>query len=113
VPRLGLEYRLPLSPDFDLPLRAGYVYEHSPVPPQTGVTNYVDTDRHVLSAGTGFVWKEPGVLVPGNVRFDLHAQYSILPTRVTLKANPADYVGDYRAKGSIFAVGANASLGFE
>ena len=113
VPELGVEYRLAVTRDLTLPLRAGYVYERSPVPPQTGVTNYVDTDRHVLSFGTGFVLNEPGAVLPGNIRFDAHAQWSILPTRVTLKDNPADYVGDYRARGSILNVGANVSVGFE
>lgn len=113
VPRLGVEYRLRVAPDLELPLRAGYVYEHTPIPPQTGVTNYVDTDRHVLSLGTGVVLHEPGALLPGALRFDLHAQLSLLPTRVTLKDNPADYVGDYRARGTIFNAGATLSVGFE
>lgn len=113
VPMLGAEYRLELDRHLTVPVRAGYIYERSPVPDQTGVTNYVDTDRHVLSLGTGVVWREPGAVIPGNVRFDVHAQWSILPTRVTLKDNPADYVGDYRARGSILNVGATVSLGFE
>jgi long-subunit fatty acid transport protein len=113
VPRIGVEYRLEPAHDFVVPLRAGYFYEHSPVPPQTGITNYVDTDRHAFSVGAGFVMIEPGAVLPGNLRFDAHAQWSLLPTRVTLKDNPADYVGDYRAKGSILNVGATVSLGFE
>lgn len=113
VPELGIEYRLELTRDLGVPLRAGYVYERSPVPPQTGVTNYVDTDRHVLSVGTGVVLRDLGAVLPGNLRFDTHAQLSILPTRVTLKDSPADYVGDYRARGSILNVGANLSMGFE
>ncbi|MBE7480859.1 MAG: outer membrane protein transport protein [Polyangiaceae bacterium] len=113
VPELGVEYRLAVTPDLTVPIRAGYIYERSPVPDQSGITNYVDTDRHVLSFGTGVVLREPGALLPGNVRFDAHAQWSILPTRITLKDNPADYVGDYRARGSILNVGATVSLGFE
>lgn len=113
VPRLGVEYLYEINREFTLPLRGGYVFERSPVPPQTGVTNYVDSDRHVLSVGTGLVWNEPGPVLPGNLRLDLHAQWSILPTRVTLKENPADYVGDYRARGTIFGAGATLSVGFE
>jgi long-chain fatty acid transport protein len=113
VPEIGIEYRLELTRDLQVPVRAGYVYERSPVPPQTGVTNYVDTDRHVLSIGTGVVLRDLGAVLPGNLRFDTHAQLSILPTRVTLKDSPADYVGDYRARGSILNVGANLSMGFE
>ena len=113
VPELGIEYRLAVTPDLTVPLRAGYIYEHSPVPPQTGLTNYVDTDRHVLSVGSGVVLREVGAVLPGNVRFDTYAQLSILPTRITLKDSPADYVGDYRARGTILNVGASVSVGFE
>lgn len=112
VPRIGVEYRLPIQRQLDVPLRAGYVFEHSPVPPQTGRTNFVDNDRHVLSLGTGLVWDEPGELLPGNLRFDTHVQWAILPTRVTEKENAADYVGDFRAGGTQLGVGATLSLGF-
>ncbi|MBK7582282.1 MAG: outer membrane protein transport protein [Myxococcales bacterium] len=113
VPQLGIEYRLDVTPDLVVPIRAGYIYERSPIPPQTGVTNYVDADRHVFSLGAGVVLRDLGAVLPGNVRFDTHAQLSVLPTRVTLKDNPADYVGDYRARGSILNVGATVSVGFE
>jgi long-chain fatty acid transport protein len=113
VPRVGIEYRTPLDRHLTLPLRVGYHYDHTPVPDQTGVTNYVDTDRHAFTLGMGVVLHEPGELLPGDVRFDVQGEWSILPTRVTLKDNPADYVGDYRARGNIFVVGAVISLGFE
>jgi long-chain fatty acid transport protein len=112
VPRLGVEYFLEVARDFQIPLRAGYVYEHSPVPPQTGRTNFVDANRHVFSVGSGFVLSDPGAVLPGDLRFDMHLQWSLLPTRVTLKDNPADYVGDYRADGSILNVGATLGVGF-
>jgi long-chain fatty acid transport protein len=112
VPRIGIEYRLAVRRRFEAPLRAGYVYEASPVPPQTGNTSFADADRHVLSAGAGFIWSEPGHVLPGNLRFDTHLQWAILPTRVTLKENPADYTGDFSACGSQLGVGATLSLGF-
>ena len=110
VPHLGIEYALPLGAKLQLPLRVGYIYEVSPVPPQSGRTNFVDSDRHVFSAGLGFRLQDPSDILPGALRLDTHAQYSHLPTRVTLKDNPADFVGDYRASGSILALGANLSL---
>lgn len=113
VPRVGVEYRLEPRRDFVVPLRAGYFFERSPVPPQEGITNYVDADRHAFSLGAGFVLRDPGAVLAGTIRFDAHVQWSILPTRVTLKDNPADYVGDYRASGDILNVGATVSLGFE
>jgi long-chain fatty acid transport protein len=113
VPRVGVEYRLRVDRHLTVPLRAGYHYDHTPVPDQTGITNYADNDRHAFTFGTGVVLSEPGEVLPGNVRFDVHAEWSLLPTRVTLKDNPADYVGDYRARGNIFVVGAQVALGFE
>ncbi len=113
VPRLGVEYFLEVVRDFSVPLRAGYFYEHSPVPPQTGVTNFVDGHRHVFSVGSGFVLSDPGEVLPGDLRFDAHFQWSVLPTRVTLKDSPADYVGDYRARGSIMNIGATLGVGFQ
>lgn len=113
VPHIGAEYRVELSRrKLHLPVRVGYLYEHSPVPEQTGITNYVDNDRHAFSAGLGVIWEEPGEVLPGNLRLDVHGQYSILPTRVTEKESAADYIGDYRTKGTIFAAGATLSLGF-
>ncbi len=113
VPHVGAEYRVELSRrKLHLPVRVGYVFEKSPVPPQTGITNYVDTDRHVISAGFGVIWEDPGEVLPGDLRLDLHGQYSILPTRVTIKDSAADYIGDYRARGTIWSAGATLSMGF-
>jgi hypothetical protein len=118
VPHLGVEYLLPAfgaprpvrgldkpRPAVEVPLRAGYVYEATPVPPQTGVTNFVDSDRHTITAGTGIVLNAPTSWMPGSIALDIHGQLSILPERVTLKANAADFVGDYRASGTMAGVG--------
>lgn len=112
VPRLGVEYRIGVQRKLDLPVYAGYFYERSPVPPQTGRTNFIDADRHVLSLGTGFSWEDPAEVLPGNLRFDTHVSWAILPERTTEKASAADFVGDYRAGGSQLGVGATLSLGF-
>ncbi|MBI4701905.1 MAG: hypothetical protein HY744_12265 [Deltaproteobacteria bacterium] len=124
VPRVGVEYRLGLlgperrrageadgRPALELPLRAGYEYERSPVPDQTGVTNLIDADRHTMTAGFGLVWNAPCKELGGAIELDLHAAYSILPERRTLKENAADLVGDYRASGHM--VGLGAVLGVE
>lgn len=47
--RLGVEHRYKPS----ILLRAGLAYVPSPVPDQTGRTNYVDNDRVAVSIGTG------------------------------------------------------------
>jgi long-chain fatty acid transport protein len=103
VPRIGVEWFLPGLTDASfarIALRAGYFFEKSPVPPQNGVTNYVDTDRHTVSAGAGIKLRQP------KLSLDLHFAYSALPERVTLKSSPADLVGDYRANGSMVNLGA-------
>lgn len=124
VPRLGVEYTLGFgaerkvsgrdtpAPRFEVPLRLGYVYEASPVPPQTGRTNFVDADRHTISFGTGIVLNAPFAILPGSLRIDAHAAVSILPERVTYKANPSDFVGDYRADGTMLIGGATATASF-
>ncbi len=123
VPRVGVEYTLSAAGSIrrvhdedrrlvEIPLRAGYVFESSPVPPQTGVTNFVDADRHTLSLGAGLIVNAPFAVFPGRLELDVHAQLSILPERVTRKDNPADFVGDYRAGGSMLGLGSTLSAVF-
>lgn len=112
VPRLGAEYALLVANDIELPLRAGYAYEKSPVPAQKGMTNFVDTDRHTVSVGLGLRLLRPLAEIPGDLRLDGHLAYSMLPERVVLKDNPADFIGDYRASGKILALGTTLSVGF-
>lgn len=111
-PRIGLEWVALASPHVELPLRAGYVYDPSPVPSQSGNTNSIDTDRHTFSAGVGIRLIAPAEELPGDVTLDLHCAWSVLPARRFYKSNPADFVGDYEASGSMLAVGATAGLGF-
>lgn len=125
VPRLGVEYvwpfaggmrRLPGETEdrraVEVPLRAGYVFERSPVPPQTGVTNFVDADRHTFSVGAGVALNGMFEVLPGALRLDLHGQLSVLPERLTKKQSPADFIGDYTAGGSMLSLGATLSSSF-
>jgi long-chain fatty acid transport protein len=96
----------------EIPVRAGYVYQRSPVPPQTGTTNYIDTDRHTVSLGAGLTLNAPGSVLKGSVTLDVHGAFSVLPDRVTLKQNPADFVGDYTAGGSMINVGTTLTAVF-
>ncbi len=106
VPRVGLEWRMPVrgadgsESSIAIPLRAGYVFELSPVPPQTGNTNFVNADRHTSSFGVGIEVPEWGAAL------DVHGAISILPETVTIKASPVDLVGDYRAAGEMVNAGA-------
>jgi long-chain fatty acid transport protein len=125
VPHLGVEYVIPVAGGLrhlegdpierravEVPIRAGYVYERTPVPPQTGATNFIDTDRHTVSLGTGVTLNAPGSVLKGSLTLDVHGQLSILPERVTYKANPADFVGDYQAGGSMLGIGTTLTAVF-
>lgn len=125
VPRFGVEYLVPVAGGMrrlsgeqedrravEIPLRAGYVYERSPVPPQTGVTNFVDGDRHTFSLGAGVTLNAPGAVLAGSLTLDLHAQLSVLTERVTHKDNPADFIGDYRSSGSMVGLGSALTVVF-
>jgi long-chain fatty acid transport protein len=117
VPRIGAEWKTPLTRrGFDghtFFARAGYYYERSPIPEQTGITNFVDTDHHTFTGGIGIMLKD---LVPelgdDELHFDVHAAYSYLPLRTMHKSDGWNLVGDYTAKGSIWAVGATMGLVF-
>ncbi|MGD0528922.1 MAG: outer membrane protein transport protein [Polyangiaceae bacterium] len=112
VPHVGVEWRALARPSWEGFVRGGYEYDRSPIGAQTGTTNYVDRDRHAFSAGLGVRILEPGKVLPGDVRFDVHGQLSVLPTETTTKNDPSDLVGDYTAGGHIWNVGMTATVGF-
>ncbi len=87
VPRLGIEHRLPLSPSLELPLRLGYVYEASPVPPQRGRTQFLDADRHLFSLGVGTWWSGLDPILSGGLRADCAAQLGVLERRNEAKVD--------------------------
>ena len=111
-PRLSVEWRAVHRPKWELFGRAGYEFLTSPITPQVGITNYIDRDRHSGSLGLGAKLNAPLDELPGDVRFDVHVQYSGLVSDVTRKTSPADLVGDYRAGGHIWNFGATLSVGF-
>jgi long-subunit fatty acid transport protein len=111
-PRIGFEYLAVAAEHVELPLRLGYVWDPTPVPDQVGNTNSIDTDRHTFSAGVGLRLIAPVEELPGDVTLDVHAAWSVLPTRKVYKDNAADFVGDYEASGNMLAMGATLGLGF-
>lgn len=113
VPRIGVEWTAYRSSDLVFDLRAGYFYENSPAPEQTGEFNLADADRHAWSLGAGIEILQLRPLLPGSLRFDLHAQYGFLPPRVNRKESPIDPTGDYVAQGHIVAGGLTMEARFE
>jgi len=123
VPRIGVEYRgARVGPPrrvhgedtklVEIPIRAGYVYEPTPIPDQTGETNFIDNDRHTWTIGTGVTLNRPFDEIPGSLRLDAHASFSYLPERTIVKDSPADFIGDYVADGTMFGVGGTLTVSF-
>ncbi|UCD84495.1 MAG: outer membrane protein transport protein [Deltaproteobacteria bacterium] len=85
-PGLGIEYHLY---DF-LDLRAGYLFEPSPVPDETlqGTSNILDTHTHIFSGGFGlFLGELCDIPVLRVLRLDGHFQFVYLTER-KVKKNP-------------------------
>jgi long-subunit fatty acid transport protein len=112
-PRVGLEWRAFEKGNVEGFLRGGYEYAKTPIQAQTGLTNYIDRDRHTMSIGVGAAVHDLVAELPGALSLDLHLQWSELVKDTTLKANPADFVGDYTARGRIIAFGATMTVAFD
>ena len=113
VPHFGGEWRAVSTPRFEGFFRAGYEYSKSPIDPQTGLTNYVDRDRHTFSVGLGITARDLAHELPATVALDLHAALSELISDTTRKASAADFVGDYTARGRILNLGATMTVAFD
>lgn len=113
VPRVGVEWRALSLRKVDAFVRGGYEVAKSPIGAQTGLTNYVDRDRHTGSIGIGTTLRGLARELPGALSIDAHLQWSELVEQTTLKASPADYVGDYRAGGRILNFGITTTFAFE
>ena len=113
VPRLGLEWKAVSAKEVDGFFRAGYEIAQSPIAAQSGVTNYVDRDRHTISFGMGAAVHSLPKELPGTFRFDVHVQWSELLSDTTYKNSAADLVGDYSAQGRIVNLGATMSFAFD
>ncbi len=106
VPRVGAEWRA-----LDrLKLRAGYAFRPSPVPPQTSLTNFLDSDSHLLSLGGGWTFDDPLQMAKG-LTLDGAAQLTLMSPREVNKVgnnkNP-----NYRFGGSALYLGVAARYDF-
>jgi hypothetical protein len=84
VPHVGVEYLIPgravgVRDTFAFPVRAGYLYDRSPL--VTATPAVVDADRHVFSLGAGFVLNGLSAAFPSSLQVDLYGQVSVLPDR--------------------------------
>ncbi|MBK6579312.1 MAG: outer membrane protein transport protein [Sandaracinaceae bacterium] len=108
TPRLGVEYRLPLASERELQLRVGYWFSQTPVPIQTGITNYADANRHVGTLGGTYSFD----IAETRVSLEGAFQLQYMQNRESLKDDPTTSGGDLTVGGPIyvFSLGARVSL---
>jgi len=102
VNRIGVEYTMAESYKF----RGGYFFRPSPVPEQTGSTNFLDSDTHVISAGIGYIFE--------GLTLDLHVQYRHLVEQRTDKLGDSGLLtGDsFTVGGAVWNLGLSVSRSF-
>lgn len=105
VPRAGIEYLAEETAHRQVHVRAGYSWEPSPAPEQTGESNFVDNDKHTGSIGLGYTLIDFSDIVVQPLSFDAFAAVTYLPERLHRKESPVDPIGDYRAGGAIAQIG--------
>ncbi len=76
--RTGVEW----SPRRFFAVRAGWAYEPSPVPPQTGQTDFLDGSRQVLALGLGLDLEKLGLIA---MRIDAHLRWHLIASQHTQK----------------------------
>ena len=111
VARLGAEGKLRPRKDVELTWRAGFAYEPTPMPRQTGLTSLADNDKIVLSAGVGVAFEELGGLIAGPLRVDAFLQAHVLRDRVHPKAIALP-TPTFVSRGEIWVLGTAVSIGF-
>jgi long-chain fatty acid transport protein len=105
TPRVGAEWRARQWRHVTLNLRGGYSYEPTPVPEQTGESNYADTDKHTFSLGAGVDLEQLTSILLRPLSIDVHAAATYLPSRNNRKLDPTSAVGDFTADGAIVNIG--------
>jgi len=117
VTRLGIQGRFEVTELTYLSVRAGYAYEPTPVPHQSGEHNFLDPDRHIISSGIGFSMEFKATKITA----DLYGQLHMLAPRVHTKSFGPDnslwatqnqgfpWVG---LEGQLYSVGATVGLQF-
>jgi long-subunit fatty acid transport protein len=93
----------------DMALRGGYSYWKSPVPDQTGTTNFLDNDKHIFSIGTENRWDKPGKYWSKPISIQTMAQYHYLIDRQYTKDATGEKI---TLSGYAFTAGISAEFMF-
>ena len=101
VPRFGIRSTIQNNID----VSAGYAFIRSPVRDQTGVTNFLDSNKHLLSAGASYTFRSAGFW-HNPIRLSAYIQDTLLQTRIVHKTQAVpQYQEGYSFGGSIVDAG--------
>ena len=106
--RVGVDVPLPLG----FAVLAGYSYDPTPVPSQTGPSNILDNDRHRLGLGASYSFADPLGLASGPVTLGVAMEYEAMVNRTVQKTDPLDFYGDATYGGSLLTVGGTITMRF-
>ena len=105
VIKTGLEHSFVHSPGLSFVLRTGYGFEPSPTPAQTGLTNFMDADKHMVTAGVGVgLFANPHQGEEHPLQLDISTQMLLLEPTQTQKDSPADPIGDMEVSGEVWTL---------
>jgi long-chain fatty acid transport protein len=93
----------------DMIIRGGYSFWKSPVPDQTGTTNFLDNDKHIFSIGTENRWDKPGKYWSKPISIQTMAQYHYLVDRTYTKTATGENI---TLSGYAFTAGISAEFKF-
>jgi long-chain fatty acid transport protein len=110
VPRLAVERSFALGPKAGLTARAGYAYEHSPVPASQRDTLFFDLDRHAAGVGAGLALHRPAAPFE-ELRLDLDLELVHGVPRRFETSGPTGTV-EHRARGDLLSFGVALALVF-
>jgi len=106
VPRAGIRYAI----SNNINVSGGYAFLPSPVKDQTGVTNFLDSNKHLISAGAGYTFAKAGFW-QGPITISAYVQDTIFQTRNVHKTQPVQqYRQGYSFGGYVFDGGIQAKL---
>ncbi|MCA9772419.1 MAG: outer membrane protein transport protein [Myxococcales bacterium] len=112
VPRFGVEYWWLDLPYIDLALRGGYAFFDSPVKSGDGNVAFLDSDRHLVTAGVEILLDDPWDLFLKPAAFNFSFQAIFYEPRTEHLRSPTGPIGDVRLSGQQFNFGAELILEF-
>lgn len=95
---------------YTITLRGGYAFVPTPVPSQRELTNFADSNRHIVGLGGTLAFHWP--MLKSNVELDLGAQLQRITRREMEKENPVSPGGDLSIRGMVYGISAAGRISF-